>query len=504
MILYVSRKLDTPRYIMFSFEHSLVIVSIVVTNTVHQHAIEVEDDDTPYDMHVYAKPDPEVIKQKAVVKKQEEESENTKLLEDALFDDALPPPVPDRSTDDSETDDKKDSAEEQPVTAMPSVLRKWPPANATKDSDVQPKPEVKCESAGPPSVLRKWPMTESSEPNVTQSPAKPKPSVTSKWPPACKWPPSPEPERAAVQPVEETTLPSPEPEAEHSRLCCPRRIAHHVRRDYSKLEQAVKKIPSSVCQLHLPPAEEEGENSPSLQPVKPAIALMMGWIGSNIRSLRHFAPVYTSLGIPVLCCAPSLWSVWLTSQGNKITSRILQTLDEGIDESSSLILHIFSGAGYVVFPKLSEEASKESLLTRKLIPTCTVFDSGPTDFSFKSGTSGAKLKYKQGGYNFISYVSANTVGTAINLLIGARKRSERKQALRSKLFDIPQLYLHSDNDPVCPPEWVAGVMGEQRALGREVGERCWGDASHVRLLRDHPQEYAREVADFLKKCGVVS
>ena len=165
-------------------------------------------------MHVYAKRDPEVIKQKAMVKKQEE-SENTKLLEDALddlFDDALPPSVPDRSTDDSETDDQKDSSKEQPVTAMPSVLRKWPPANATKESEVQRKSQVNRESAGPPSVLRKWPMTESSEPKVTQSAAQPKPSVTSKWPPARKS----EPERAAEQPEEETMQPDPEPEAEHS------------------------------------------------------------------------------------------------------------------------------------------------------------------------------------------------------------------------------------------------------------------------------------------------
>ena len=246
--------------------------------------------------------------------------------------------------------------------------------------------------------------------------------------------------------------------------------------------------------LHLPEKGAETQRS---------LALLVGWAESRQKAMAKFAPLYTKQGIPCLTVAPRIWSVWFTSVGNKLTTNLLTALDEATppgDRPLNLVLHIFSGGGTAVFPKLVEDiADPRGLLATKIRPRCVIFDSGPSRFSLQSGREAAKLVYKQGGFNYVAYTASVLVGATVNGVIGARKRSELRNALDSSLLDLPQLFLYSKADTVCRSEWVERVMREQREKGRNVKSYHWEDSLHVRHLLQHPEEYEKQVVDFVKK-----
>ena len=234
-----------------------------------------------------------------------------------------------------------------------------------------------------------------------------------------------------------------------------------------------------------------------------SLALLVGWAESRQKAMAKFASIYARLGIPCLTMAPSIWSMWFTSVGNRLTSNLITSLDSATppsDPPMNLLMHVFSGGGTTVFPKLAEElANPNGLLTTKIKPKCIIFDSGPTRFSYQSGAAAAKLVYKQGGFNFFTYTTSKLIGSAVNIFIGSRKRSELTDALESQLLDLPQLYLYSKADSVCLSGWVEKVMKEQRKKGRDVESFSWEHSEHVRHLIEHPEQYEKLVVDFTKK-----
>ena len=268
--------------------------------------------------------------------------------------------------------------------------------------------------------------------------------------------------------------------------------------ELQRLKSNARKIGS---QLHPPAAEEP---SPRGVSGKRPITLLVGWAASNLKVVGKYSTIYTKLGIPCLCVAPGILKIWSTKLGNSFTQNILHALDTSLNKPCSLLLHVCSGGGTAVFPTFTEQQSdSSSLLQTKTRPACVIFDSGPSNFSYESGTAAAKLLYKQGAYNLFTYSIATGVGILTNKLVGTRKRSELSSALESKLLDIPQLYLHSEVDAVSPPSWVKAVIDKQAEMGRDVSSHCWPDSEHVRHYLKHPDQYEREVVSFLKKCQLV-
>ena len=261
--------------------------------------------------------------------------------------------------------------------------------------------------------------------------------------------------------------------------------------DRNELQERVKK---RGIELHFP---EEGAT------VKGSLALLVGWAESRQKAMAKFAAIYTQQGIPCLTIAPQIQSMWFTSVGNKLTSRLIRALDLATPlggQPVNLVMHLFSGGGQTVFPKLMEEVAKPNgLFNTKIKPRCIIFDSGPTRFSYESGMQAAKLLYQQGGFNYATYTASKLIGGTVNILVGSRKRSELSNALDSPLLAIPQLYLFSSADSVCRSEWVESVMVEQRRKGRTVESFMWKDSEHVRHLIQHPEDYERQVVQFLGK-----
>ena len=238
--------------------------------------------------------------------------------------------------------------------------------------------------------------------------------------------------------------------------------------------------------------------------IKPrTLALLVGWAESRQKIMAKFAPIYTKQGIPCLTVAPRIWTMWFTSLGNKLTSQLLTSLDLATPPGGppiDLALHIFSGGGTAMFPRLVDDLTRPNgVLHAKIRPKCVIFDSGPSNFSYETGFAAARLIYKQGGFNYPTYVALKAAGGTVQFFIGSKKRSELTSGLESPLLDVPQLYLYSKADTVCRSKWVEQVMEEQKRRGREVESFQWENSEHVRHFIEYPEQYEKLVVDYISK-----
>lgn len=227
--------------------------------------------------------------------------------------------------------------------------------------------------------------------------------------------------------------------------------------------------------------------------------MMVGWAESRHSALSKYASIYTDLGVPCIGLAAGVPLIWFNTLGNSTCQKMLHLLDHSLELPTSLLLHIFSGGGTIVFSQLIREYAKpDSLLTSKLRPAGVVFDSAPTQFSIQSGLAASKLVYNQGGINLITYLLISAAGSLMDIAVGSRKRSQGEATLaHPQLLQLPQLYLYSEADTVTPPERVRKVMEGQKEKGREVTGRSWPDTEHVRHYAKYPVEYTKQIVDFM-------
>ena len=281
----------------------------------------------------------------------------------------------------------------------------------------------------------------------------------------------------------------------------PCRFYSSIRRCFSEAELCKLRsgVRGSGAILALP-----AEDSPP--PERRVLALLVGWASSSSKAVVKHSSVYTEVGIPAICLSPSVLRMWSSKAGTELSRSLLRSVHSSLEEEPvSLIIHSFSSGTSSVLPFMAADyESREPQFTRKLVPTCAVFDSGPADFSHESGMAGARLIYKQGGYNAATYLASICVGTAVNALIGRRKRLELRRVMSSPLLDVPQLYLHSESDQVARPAWVQQVMQGQRTRGRDVTSHCWKDQEHVRLYLNDPETYKQQIHLILRKCNLLA
>ena len=201
------------------------------------------------------------------------------------------------------------------------------------------------------------------------------------------------------------------------------------------------------------------------------------------------------MGLATICLRPNLFQMWFSGQGNQLTSRFLQSMSGivGDQEPLPLLLHAFSGAPSIIFPPLVSSLHDHP----KLRLAGVVFDSAPVPFTHESGMTAAWESYKQGGLNFVGLCASCAVGTVTEAILGRKKRANDANAFASPVFDVPQLYLYSEADKVAPINHVEEVMEKQRKMGRPVRGVRWKDSKHVRHLIDHPDEYKKNLADFI-------
>ena len=226
------------------------------------------------------------------------------------------------------------------------------------------------------------------------------------------------------------------------------------------------------------------------------VVILLGWAASRVKSLERYADIYSRIGVPVVCSAPSLPEIWFESLGNVKAKKLLDPLNKSLDEQCSVVLHLFSGAGFTFLPTIVEELRHTN---SKLQLSGLVFDSGPAWFGLRSGLAAAKLMHQQGGYSRLAYYSSCAGGVVVNAIVGRSRRRSMRAVLDDPAIRVPQLYLYSAIDTVALVDEVEREMKLQANRGVDVSSHQWSDTVHVRHFREHPEEYTAQVHNFLDK-----
>lgn len=249
----------------------------------------------------------------------------------------------------------------------------------------------------------------------------------------------------------------------------------------------------SECKLYLPTSTPGLKTSSSFPQL--ILPVLVGWSGASHRALAKYGSLYTGMGLAAMCLRPNMFKLLFSGLGNKLTNRILCSISTAaVDrEPLPLVLHTFSGAPTVILPQLTSCLHRHPNLRLAGV----VFDSAPTPFTYKSGTAAALEDYKQGGASMVGYWATFAVGVATEALVGRKKQAIDAKAFASPVMDVPQLYLYSETDRITPSSHVEEVMERQREMGRQVRGMKWKESRHVKHLIDHPDDYKRELSDFL-------
>lgn len=227
------------------------------------------------------------------------------------------------------------------------------------------------------------------------------------------------------------------------------------------------------------------------------IVLLFGWASSTVKSVMKYGRVYSEIGVPSVCTATPISVMWLKSSGDIRTKKVLDALNDSIEDFCPLIIHFFSGAVFTYLPALVELLSTQKY--NKLQLSGIVFDSAPTSYSFRTGVAAAKLIKQQGGCNSLTYCAFTAVNVSANALTGWKRRRNMRSALDHPIVKVPQLYLYSNADTVTLKEEVEGEMLRQSSRGVDVSSHRWSDSGHVRHLANYPDQYSFQVQSFLNK-----
>ena len=230
------------------------------------------------------------------------------------------------------------------------------------------------------------------------------------------------------------------------------------------------------------------------------IVVLLGWTASRIKSIAKYANIYSELGMPCICVAPSLPEVWFASRGNAKAKKVLKGVEEISEEGSGIVLHLFSGSSTTFLPTFIKDLTNKDSKHRL---SGIVFDSGPVSFSVRPGIAAAKLMRQQGGFGPLAYYASCTGGIVVNGVLGIiRRRSMRAMFDHPVMLQIPQLYLYSSSDSVALVEDIEDEMRLQVSRGVDVSSHCWHGSEHVRHFLEYPEEYTSQVNNFIHKLGL--
>lgn len=289
---------------------------------------------------------------------------------------------------------------------------------------------------------------------------------------------------------------------------------------------------------------------------KPLVVLA-GWLGCQQRSLYRYEQLFAKKGFQVLstvasptqvaeCCFGSLPSAPLecpprwpnhtveNNEANTVNQRMQRHAWSLLQEvhhrkSSYILFYAFSNGGCFVWQEVrrilqaaaqtSEGSAKESstvlgmgegqrsqLTTIRQRMAGVVFDSCPSRQLSQMGFALAYCTWKE------RFAVAKAYGMDVVFLPPLASQSKKNVAnmrsvayyrgLKEDPWELPQLYLYSQNDMLIPSTVVEELVEHRRDLlgADRILSHKWTNSRHCAHYVDHPKEYESTVDSFLELC----
>eukprot|EP01064_Diplonema_japonicum_P016508 TRINITY_DN24517_c0_g1_i1.p1 TRINITY_DN24517_c0_g1~~TRINITY_DN24517_c0_g1_i1.p1 ORF type:complete len:420 (+),score=72.71 TRINITY_DN24517_c0_g1_i1:34-1293(+) len=231
----------------------------------------------------------------------------------------------------------------------------------------------------------------------------------------------------------------------------------------------------------------------------PLVGVLFGWPGATAEGMKPYSEMYDRMGVPCVMVVPSWKEAYLDEAADLKMQRVYAELQvELCNLRTDLVLHFFS-ASFIQF--LGPMVYLARRVTKGI-----VFDSCPT----------LRIEGE-------SYYNANRISQAAEILekngeipgvgIGPRQLATARQMFREwkgrfktkaremtalEMMFAPQLYLHSENDPMLQKKPFEELLEYQRERkNMKVWEVTWPGDNHMNHLKNHATEYEDVLRDFV-------
>jgi pimeloyl-ACP methyl ester carboxylesterase len=267
------------------------------------------------------------------------------------------------------------------------------------------------------------------------------------------------------------------------------------------------------------------------------LVVVTGWLGCQPKFLRRYNEMYQRTGCRVLNrIAPphmilhSVYGVeplilpvdWPKPEVSTVVPTSLQELAWEIllsihhSESPAVLFHISSNGGCFVWEQirtiLNEAAERNEkipdnirtyLMSIRERMLGVVFDSSPCWGLHRIEAALSYCTWQErlnlavtAGFDYL------LVGQPAKQKLIRSRNEFFWQSMRNDTWDLPQLYLYSQDDPICPfDELDELVRHRQRTFGRDrVWRITWESSPHCKHLVQNPDEYQAAVESFVEAC----
>lgn len=222
---------------------------------------------------------------------------------------------------------------------------------------------------------------------------------------------------------------------------------------------------------------------------------VFGWLGSKPRHVHAIAEIYRYMDVEVIPYIQRPSSLLNLKQDQKSFEKMYnQALNRPV------LCHMFSMNGSSTFYKTF--ADEKMIVNPKIDLRAVIMDSTP-------GRVDRKLYHRafsKAIFPKSRYMSAlaNIALTPIFDAFLMASKSHRKtteatiQALYDNPVQVPTLMLGSERDELILHKHMLEYAERARQAGTEVQTRFWSDSGHVRLYKDHQNEYVALIQAFTR------
>jgi len=274
-----------------------------------------------------------------------------------------------------------------------------------------------------------------------------------------------------------------------------------------------------------------------------SLVVLVGWLGCQEKSLKHYVRVYNSLGFDAVTFFPSTFSIvnaTLSSPDKNEKKirisypspddrrRLLNNNEKNLDtiqdmawkvlidihnrRAEMFIFHVFSNGGCFLWESLcrilhlskNDKKGCDPKLAKildKLSSECrgVVFDSCPCWFgSTRISKLSQALQYcpKAERQRILSAFGERIFAVDDKIL---NRNLEYFHNLSTSPFDIPQLYIYSRNDQLCNCEHITKLIKCRRKIQKQpIHSFCFDDSKHCSHLMEHRKDYEKLLKNFIQ------
>jgi len=245
------------------------------------------------------------------------------------------------------------------------------------------------------------------------------------------------------------------------------------------------------------------------------LALLCGWTGGKLRSLKKHEAVWHRLGWSTVSTPVSIDETFFRPEksGLSAVARDLVTAVEAHRAARSdalVISHTFSNGGAMLMLEMLREHGRRDVPNRRPLLDGAVYDSAPSNeihpWQAPIVILSAGLPRAQTAWELVKHTPHALASQAVGMVAGSYPGP--LGAYLSDLRDAqlntprPELCIYSDGDVLIPASAIEKYVSyRSEACGADTKGCFLRGSAHVAHYRAHPREYEAAIEELVERVG---